>query len=185
MARPSQTARKTTGGKPPRRQVATAAARAAIAASVSASSSASSSVSPAKPPARAIPTPVVTAPVIAAAGRRAHMASIWDSIEEPEQPTTSATNSAAAAGSSSQPIAVDDSEESKTGTLSEDDTEMLLQEKETPSKSFGKFFAVGVDHGLILWCSVRDWKRQQASRSAADSGGWRLGDSSDESSSRW
>lgn len=71
------------------------------------------------------------------------MASIWDSIEEPEQPTASAATPIAE-GSSNQPIAVDDSEENNTGTVSEDDTEMLLQEKETPSKTFGEFFAFDV-----------------------------------------
>lgn len=42
-------------------------------------------------------------------------------------------------GGRNQPITVDDSEESKAGTVSEDDAELMLQERERPSKSFGAF----------------------------------------------
>lgn len=83
MARSKQTSRKSTGGKAPRRQLATEAARAAA--------------------------------VAAAAG------------------------SSRFAGSSNGPIDVDDSEQSETGSMLEDEDEMPSGEAKTSSKSFGKF----------------------------------------------
>jgi hypothetical protein len=82
MARSKQTSRKSTGGKAPRRQLATEAARAAA--------------------------------VLAAAG------------------------SSRFAGSSNGPIDVDDSEQSETGSMLEDESEMPSRENKTSSKSFGE-----------------------------------------------
>jgi hypothetical protein len=44
----------------------------------------------------------------------------------------------AGAGSNNKPIVVDDGEESKTGVVPGEDTEMSVQEKETSPKSFGE-----------------------------------------------